>query len=334
MADKYIIRVTAGSDYDINNHVVVPVNCHETVRISTDLIDAELNVRVQNYTGLPRNAPRTSPYFSLEPHAKNDDQYSIAIRFTLKRPDKSRGGVPSPESESRDTPRSAQAGNGPAPDHGREPGASDRDGNDASPAEENGVSGHDLQFGNDLDHPIRDHVPPGFSYALNIVKWWVDPGLDGDPYADAPYLYGPGLSSFNTVHVGAGAHDIEKGGLCFEEGGDEDGLGLRRALGAPDAAGERRKWALRDRSKSAWTFEHGRTYCVDFFNPYLDFAGLAVRLPGFALPVVKYWDGQGLRLVSFIRSLFFPYVSSLLFTFFSFLFFSIPSSFSSFSLFS
>lgn len=297
MADKYIIRVTAGSNYDINSHVVVPVNSHETVNISNDHIDAELNVRVQNYTGLPRESPRTSPYFSLEPHAKNADQYSIAIRFTLKQPNRSRRKSPSSGSGTRPPPQN-QAGNGPTPDH-EEPGAADEDedGADASPTSETGVSGHDLQFGNDLDHPIRDRIPPGFNYALNIVKWWIDPGLDGDPYADTPHLYGPGLSSFNTVHVGAGGHDAEKGGLYFEEGGDEDGLRVRRAIGAPDAAAERRKWALRDQSKRAWTFEHGRTYCVDFFNPYLDFAGLAVRLPGFALPVLKYWDGQGLRYV-------------------------------------
>ncbi|GAP84241.2 putative F-box domain-containing protein [Rosellinia necatrix] len=311
MAEKYIIRVTAGSDYNIDSHVVVPVNSHEMVRVSNDFIDAEINVRVQNYHGLPRNSPTTSPYFSLEPHAANDDQYSLALRFTAKRPKKShrRQQRPSPASGPQPHPclGSAPGVSGPRGTEEEDAGATGEDDEASSsasstPASETGISGHDLQFGNDFDHPIRDRLPPGFSYAMSIVKWWIDPGLDGDPYADAPYLYGPGLSSFNAVHVGAGVHDPEKGGLYFEEGGDEAGMESRRTMGCPDGAKERRKWALGDGAKDAWVFEYGRTYCVDFFNPYLDFNDFALRLPGFTLPIMKYWDGQGLRYVLRNRS--------------------------------
>jgi len=278
MADKYIIRVTAGSDYDINKHVEVPVNSPETVKISNDLIDAEVNIRVQGYAGLPRGSPETSPYFDLEPHSTNDDQYSIAIRFTPKRPGAKR----------------IRGANGRAGDKEGTEAEADADA-ESGEGGGKGISGHDLQFGNDFDHPIRDRLPPGFSYAMNIVKWWIDPGLDGDPYADRPYLYGPALSSFNTVHVGPGEHDAEKGGLVFDEGGDEEGMLARRGFGAPDGARERKKWALGDTGKAAWVFEYGKTYCVDFFNGYLDFKEFAVRLPGYHLPVMKYWDGQGLR---------------------------------------
>ncbi|KAI1153658.1 hypothetical protein F4825DRAFT_414120 [Nemania diffusa] len=302
MADKYILRVTAGSDYNIDHHVVVPVNAPETVRVSTDLIDAELNVRVRNYRGLPRGSPASSPYFELEPHAANEDQYSIAIRFTPKRPPRRKS--PAPRGGAADASGAGDEGPlqgaDPAPsltpagkDDGDEDGSGEEGGKEAEQAR--GISGRDLQFGNDFDHPIRDRLPPGFSYAMNIVKWWIDPGLDGDPYADAPYLYGPGLSSFSAVHVGAGAFNPENGGLCFDEGGDEDGLRERRGVGAPDGAKERKKWALADGSKGGWVWEFGRTYCVDFCNPYLDFGEFALRLPGFTLPIMKYWDGQGLR---------------------------------------
>lgn len=265
MAENYVIRVTAGPDYDIDNHTVVPVNAPETVKLSTDLGEIELNVRIQDYSGLPRNSPASSPYFDLEPHKTANDRYSIAIRFTPKAP--------------------AAA-------------AAEKDGEDkgedgATPAA--GILGGDLQFGNDFDHPIRDKLPPGFSYAMNIVKWWIDPGLDGDAYADEPYLYGPGLSSFNALHAGKGEHDPAKGGLVIEEGGDEAGLEARRELGAPDTAKERMKWALKQDSKTRWVYEYGKTYCFDFFNPYLDFNDFALRLPGFTLPIMKYWDGQPLR---------------------------------------
>ncbi|KAI0169387.1 DUF1769-domain-containing protein [Hypoxylon sp. FL1284] len=276
MAEKYIIRVTAGPDYDLDKHVVVPVNSHELIRISSDLIDADLNVRIQNYHGLPRNSPTTSPYFSLEPHATSKDQYSIAIRFTPKK------------ATSATTSKSASsyASRSSTPESGE---------GDIDEEPLNGISGADLQFGNDFDHPIRDRLPPGFSYAMNIVKWWIDPGLDGDAYADQPHLYGPALSSFNAINVGQGDHSPEKGGLYFDEGGDEDGLKERQAIGAPDVAKDRMKWALKPANKNRWVFQYGKTYCLDFFNPYLDFNEFSLRLPGFTLPIIKYWDGQSLR---------------------------------------
>jgi hypothetical protein len=248
--DKYMLRVTAGSSYHISTHTEVPVNTSDPVKINNDFADFELNVRVQDYRGLPLNSPTTSPYFATEPHSVNNDQYSISFKFTPKKHPSSKG---------------------------------------------DGISAADLQFGNDFDHPIRDRLPPGFNTALNIVKWWIDPGLDGDAYADSPYLYGPALSSFNVIHVGEGEFDKQKGGLWFEEGGDEEGMEIREKMGAPETSKERMRWALKQESKDEWVFEHGRTYGLDFFNAYLDFSNLALRLPGYHLPIMKYWDGQGLR---------------------------------------
>ncbi|KAK4102377.1 DUF1769-domain-containing protein [Parathielavia hyrcaniae] len=263
MAEKYTMRVTAGPGYDPASHVEVPVNSPASVRIASELIEADLNVRINNYRrGLPRDAPPSSPYFEREPHRGDGDQYSIAFRFRL-----GEGGEGQTEPE---------------------------DGNNET-APGDGVLGTDLQFGNDFDHPIRDRLPPGFGTAMNIVKWWIDPGLEGDPYADTPYLYGPALSSFNAVHVGEGEQDADKGGLWLEEGGDEAGMAWREKVGAPGDAKQRMKWALKAGNKEKWTWEYGRTYGVDFFNPYIDFNEFALKLPGFNLPIMKYWDGQGLR---------------------------------------
>ncbi|EXK43131.1 hypothetical protein FOMG_05797 [Fusarium oxysporum f. sp. melonis 26406] len=252
MAENYVLRITAGPDYDQSQQVEVPVNTAKPVTIKSDRADIELNVRVNDYKGLPRNSPTTSPYFSTEPHAYNRDQYSISFRFTPKKPSSDEG---------------------------------------------DGIKATDLQFGNDFDHPIRDRLPPGFNTAMSIVRWWIDPGLDGDAYADKPFLYGPALSSFNTIHVGKGEFDEEKGGLWFEEGGDEDGLEAREEVGAPLTSKARMKWALRADAKEKWVFEYDQTYGFDFFNPYLNFSDLALNLPGFQLPIMKYWDGQGLRYV-------------------------------------
>jgi hypothetical protein len=82
-------------------------------------------------------------------------------------------------------------------------------------------------------------------------------------------------------------------------------MAWRREMGVPDDARQRMKWALKSGNKERWTWEYGRTYGVDFFNPYIDFNEFSLRLPGFTLPIMKYWDGQGLRYVfSFFLSFF------------------------------
>jgi hypothetical protein len=331
MAEKYLLRVTAGPDYNTDSHVEVPVNSPGPVHISSPLIDADLNVRIHNYRGLPRSAPHTSPYFEREPHRYNKDQYSIAFRFRLKDP-AAASGEANPEQEQQQQ-QQQQEGNEQSeqqPPPPPPPPTNDEDEDKETPT---GVAATDLQFGNDFDHPIRDRLPPGFGTAMNIVKWWIDPGLDGDPYADNPYLYGAALSSFNAVFVGGvgsslgcgggggegeneggtgiGAGEEEDGeemecGLWIEEGGDEKGVVWRGEKGVPEEAAKRMKWALKAGSKEKWVWEYGREYGVDFFNPYIDFSEFALRLPGFNMPIMRYWDGQGLRYVSpFVSSTFF-----------------------------
>ncbi|GAB7358592.1 hypothetical protein MBLNU230_g2652t1 [Neophaeotheca triangularis] len=171
---------------------------------------------------------------------------------------------------------------------------------------------HDIVFGNDFDHPIRDKLPPGFQQAFNLVKWFIDPGLYGDVYADEPYLYGPLLSSINTFRVGprddAEQERVEEMRADEEvplvlEGADGDGAVVREAAGMPAEGAARKKWALTQGNLRKFTFEKGREYSCDFFNPYLDFNDFAVKLPSFALfpgvtiPIISYWDGQPLRYV-------------------------------------
>lgn len=141
---------------------------------------------------------------------------------------------------------------------------------------------HDIVFGNDFDHPIRDKLPPGFQQAFNLVKWFIDPGLYGDVYADEPYLYGPLLSSINTFRVGprddAEQERVEEMRADEEvplvlEGADGDGAVVREAAGMPAEGAARKKWALTQGNLRKFTFEKGREYSCDFFNPYLDFNG-------------------------------------------------------------
>lgn len=114
--------------------------------------------------------------------------------------------------------------------------------------------------------------------AFGLVKRVIDPGLDGDVYADKPYLYGPAASSINTLSVEAGGEGgIKEGdngeGLIVEEGGNEKGLEVRKELGVPETESARKSFFLNVENRKNWTWEAGTSYGCDFFNPYLDFNG-------------------------------------------------------------
>jgi len=79
----------------------------------------------------------------------------------------------------------------------------------------------------------------------------VDPGLDGDVYADEPYLYGPLGGSANTLHVGSksksldtagNGYIVEGVGLEISEGGSEEGTAVRHEKSLPDLEAARKKW--------------------------------------------------------------------------------------------
>ena len=155
-------------------------------------------------------------------------------------------------------------------------------------------------------------MPPGFGTAFRIAKGWIDPGLDGDPFADKPYLYSPLIATITRLRVGGKVNkkkrkvdqgelekDEEEEGYEIEERGEEvieeGALGnesemLRKEKGMPNGANERRNWGLEH--KGEWVWEAGRSYSMDFFNPYLDFNNFALKLPGFSLPVLGRIGGK------------------------------------------
>ncbi|CAG8140459.1 unnamed protein product [Penicillium salamii] len=157
------------------------------------------------------------------------------------------------------------------------------------------VNGNNLMFGNDFDHPIRDVLPPGFNAALRMVKWTLDPGLDGDVYADEPYLFSPALATWDIFRIGdkmsksdevPNFHDeVVEEGAYSEEAADN-----RRQFNIPDTVEGRRKHFQDEANRKDFDFEPGRMYVADFGNPYLAFSDFSVRLPGFTLHAMKYVD--------------------------------------------
>ncbi|EAW06467.1 DUF1769 domain-containing protein [Aspergillus clavatus NRRL 1] len=156
------------------------------------------------------------------------------------------------------------------------------------------VNGNDLLFGNDFDRPIRSRLPPGFNAALHLVKWTLDPAMDGDAYADKPYLYSPAVASLNQLRIG---DKIQKGAevptvhdVVVEEGADGSGAEERAARGIPNSVAGRRKFFLSEEERKKFEFEPGRVYSADFGNPYLVFNDFSLRLPGFTVHATKYID--------------------------------------------
>jgi hypothetical protein len=161
-------------------------------------------------------------------------------------------------------------------------------------------SGSDLVIGFDYDHSIKHQLPPGFKYAMKIATSMLDPGIYSDPYSDNPYLYGPALSGLFSLNIGERVEETsakdqlvsleQATGGVVEEGAIGTGKSVRESQNLPSKFKKRRKHFLDARALSNFTFEKGRMYHADFFNPHLDFANFSLRLPGFSISIAKYID--------------------------------------------
>lgn len=240
-ANKRRLKVTAGADYNLKAHQAVPVN-GETTRIENEHAIVSLCVRIQDYTG---NIP--SRLFSQGAKLINQIGY--------------------PEN----SPSTSPYFNHPLHEK-------DLYSICFSIIFKERVNGNNLVFGNDFDHPIRDMLPPGFNAALRMVKWTLDPGLDGDVYADNPYLYSPALASWDQFRIGDKMKKSDEVPTLhdeiIEEGSySEDSANVRRQFNIPDTVEGRRKHFQDEANRKEFDFEPGRMYVADFGNPYLAFNG-------------------------------------------------------------
>ncbi|KAL5118635.1 hypothetical protein ACEQ8H_003486 [Pleosporales sp. CAS-2024a] len=165
------------------------------------------------------------------------------------------------------------------------------------------LHGKDMVLGFDYDHSIKHQLPPGFKYAMKIATTMLDPGIYSDPYCDEPYLYGPALSGLFSLNIGDLTSEVsaeeqiaslekETGGVVEEGSSCASGAKIRHDLNLPTKFKKRRKHFLNADNLAAFSFEKGRMYHADFFNPHLDFANFSLRLPGFSISVARYIDDK------------------------------------------
>lgn len=144
------------------------------------------------------------------------------------------------------------------------------------------VTGDQLKWGNDWDKPIRDILPWGFSAAFSAFKYAVDPGVDGDVYADKPWIYGAALSSINYMEK------LDK---------NTDPESVRGPIEEKDASARHKKYLDKEELKK-FTFRKGESYAFDFANPYLEMSSTPkIKMPGFTFDVGKYAGMTELRYV-------------------------------------
>ncbi|RPA83923.1 hypothetical protein BJ508DRAFT_412976 [Ascobolus immersus RN42] len=170
---------------------------------------------------------------------------------------------------------------------------------------------HHLTWGNDFDNPIRHYLPPKWKWAMGIVRWAADPGLEEGLEEDKPWVRGPAVGSFNRICVPEKEDDgwkiggkVVEGWKGLREEDQEFGRGLsrvefealRETEGDDDAALKRRR-AVFGEGKKGVVLPEGREVRWEFFNGFLDLEKFALNLPGFRLNILNYWDGQPIRFV-------------------------------------
>lgn len=139
--------------------------------------------------------------------------------------------------------------------------------------------------------------------------------MQGDLYAEKPWIYGSVLSSMNVIRVKGPSmstasevgtakvvRGAEVGVKAVEDPEDsvmEEDMSViaSAALPIPSTAAGRKKFFLDDSKKQEVGFRKGYTYGFDFFGPWLDFNSFQVKLPGFTVNLLRYWDGQPVRYV-------------------------------------
>ena len=60
----------------------------------------------------------------------------------------------------------------------------------------------------------------------------------------------------------------------------------------PSSPSARRSYFSNKENREQLKITEDQVWDLDFFNAYVDFDKFAVKLPGFEIGVMKYWDGQ------------------------------------------
>jgi hypothetical protein len=153
----------------------------------------------------------------------------------------------------------------------------------------------------------------------------IDPGLKADIRAEKPWTMSPllcAMNIFNVSNIDVNSTNIiplietsnSRGGnavtpyspatinikkslerheseswICTDTTSLEE-CNTLLASGKPMGAEARKKYFLKESNRKEFKLTPEYVYGFDFYNKYLDLGELKIRLPGFSIGMVDYWD--------------------------------------------
>ncbi|OZJ05712.1 hypothetical protein BZG36_01421 [Bifiguratus adelaidae] len=184
------------------------------------------------------------------------------------------------------------------------------------------MTADDIVFGNSFDQKLR--LPYGSSVAVKFAQWF-DPGLKMDLFSDRPWAFSPLFETMNRMSLDEDAvvdqfpavnRQDDPNQHIISSPGASDMLALPdwpSPLGEPiqehfpakllpsidsSIAVQRRKVMNNANHRASLDISPDQVWNMDFCNAFIDFDKFQIKLPGFGVDVLKYWDGQPLHYVA------------------------------------
>ncbi|KAF0449701.1 DUF1769-domain-containing protein [Gigaspora margarita] len=156
----------------------------------------------------------------------------------------------------------------------------------------------DVLFGNDFDRKID--IPAISWLGLRILKW-IDPCLEADVHSDEPWAFSPLLFTTNYARVVQDSNNCNDLPPWPSPNGEhiKDDIIYDPTLGSPISTDvtSRRHYFSSKENRMNFKITEDQVWDFDFFNSFIDFNKIAVKLPGLEIGVLQYWDGQPFRYV-------------------------------------
>ncbi|CAG8537004.1 17932_t:CDS:2 [Cetraspora pellucida] len=151
----------------------------------------------------------------------------------------------------------------------------------------------DILFGNDFDCKIN--LPAISWLGLKILEW-IDPALEADIYSDKPWAYSPLLFTTNSARVVQDSNDCNDLPPWPSPNGEhlkDDTIydPIIGSLVATDVTSRKQYFSSKE-NRMNFKITEDQVWDFDFFNSYIDFNNITVKLPGLKVGVLQYWDGQ------------------------------------------
>ena len=146
----------------------------------------------------------------------------------------------------------------------------------------------EIEFGNQFEQPLQ--LPWGSSILIKFAEWY-DPGLSTNLYSPKPYAFSPLIVTMNQIHV-----ESTKGAVQWASPDgqtvNENITVLSGSLKTPE---DRREFFKSSHNRKVVNVTSDQVWHMQFSNPYLNFNNCTIKIPGFEVDMLKYWDGQPLR---------------------------------------